>query len=92
MTSAFYKLKDEVCKEVSLAFPDYSEQAHPLELFTDASGFCMGGYLRQKQYSNGEPHDRVIGYVSKAFNKAERAYSTIERELAALRFCVKAFM
>src|SRR5215469_2877268 len=40
---------------------------------------------------DGTTAKRVIGYVSKAFNKAERKYSTIERELAAIRFNVKAF-
>ena len=45
----------------------------------------------QEQEIDGERVNRVIGYVSKAFNKAERKYSTIERELAAIRFGVKAF-
>src|SRR5215469_8244191 len=40
---------------------------------------------------DGTTAKRVIGYVSKAFNKAERKYSTIERELAAIRFSVKTF-
>ena len=31
----------------------------------------------------------MIAYVSKVFNVAERKYSMIERELAAMRFCLK---
>ena len=61
-----------------------------LEVYTDASGFIMGGCLMQEQEVDGEMRKRVIAYVSKVFNKAERRDSTIERELAALRFCLKA--
>ena len=35
--------------------------------------------------------NKVIGLFSKAFNTSERKYSTTERELAAIRFCIKAF-
>ena len=91
MIEAFEKLKECVMNDLELAYPDYSLNANPLELFTDASGFCMGGWLSQVQEMNGQEVRRVIGYVSKAFSTAERKYSTIERELAAIRFCVKAF-
>ena len=40
---------------------------------------------------NGEERKRVIGYVSKAFNTAERRYSAIEREVVAIRFFMIAF-
>ena len=91
MLEAFERVKEVVAKDVTLAYPDYSKEADPIELYTDASGFCMGGCLMQLQKINGESARRAIGYVSKAFNKAERNYSTIERELAAIRYCVKAF-
>ena len=89
MNEAFEKLKAEVVKDVELAYPDYSEDAKPLEVYTDASGYCMGGCLMQEQVIEGIERKRVIAYVSKAFSMTERKYSTIERELAALRFCLK---
>src|SRR5678816_2782675 len=49
----------------------------------------MGGCLMQEQVIDGIERKRVIAYVSKAFSMTERKYSTIERELAALRFCLK---
>ena len=89
MTEAFERLKEEAVKDVELAYPDYGPDAKMLEVYTDASGYSMGGCLMQKQMVDGAEQERVIAYVSKAFNKAERKYSTIERELAALRFCLK---
>lgn len=43
----------------------------------------------EDQKITGMMPKRVITYVLKAFNATERRYSTIERELAALRFCLK---
>ena len=91
MVSAFEELKNKAAEDVELAYPDYSDGAEPIELYTDASGYCMGGCLTQVQQLNGDCIRRVIGYVSKCFNSAERNYSTLERELAAIRYCVKAF-
>ena len=87
MVSAFEKIKDKIKEDVQLAFPDYSDEAEPLELFVDASGIGAGACLVQKQ---GEDN-RVIAYSSMTFSAAERRYSTIERELAAIRWGVKAF-
>ena len=89
MEKAFVKLREEVVKDVELAYPDYSLNAKMLEVYTDASGYSMGGCLMQDQVVDGVERKRVIAYVSKAFNTAERKYSTIERELAGLRFCLK---
>lgn len=60
-----------------------------LLVYTDASGYSMEGCLMQNQVVNGVEGKKVIAYISKAFNKSERKYSTIERELAGLRFCLK---
>ncbi|XP_064089955.1 uncharacterized protein LOC135203955 [Macrobrachium nipponense] len=89
MVGAFERLKEEAARDVTLAFPDYSEEASEIELYTDASEVSVGGCLAQMQEVNGEEQLRVIAYVSKAFNKAERKYSVVEKELAAIRFCVK---
>lgn len=84
--NAFEKLKTEILKDVELAYLDYGESASPLEIYTNASGYCMGECLMQDQLIDGVLRKRVIAYVSKALNATERRYSTIERGLANLRF------
>ena len=91
MNKSFEALKKKAAEDLTLAYPDYSQKANKLEVYTDASATGMGGALIQKQWIDGQEINRVIGYASKAFNKAEKRYSTIERELTALRFCVKTF-
>ena len=86
MIDAFQKLKELLTSEMELAFPDYSQNAHPLQLFVDASATGAGACLCQNQ------NDvlRVILYDSHNFSETQRKYSTIERELAAIRWGVKA--
>lgn len=86
-TTAFNKLKEEVANDVALSYPDYQPQAEKLELFVDASGKGAGGCLMQKQ--NGEY--RVIAYASMSFSEAQTNYSTIERELTAIRWGIQSF-
>ena len=87
MEEAYAKIKEKLVQEVSLSFPDYSEDAEPLELYVDASGVGAGACLLQKQ--NGVY--KTIAYSSTAFSITEQKYSTIERELLALRWGVKNF-
>ena len=87
MEEAFKILKQEMAKDLALAFPDYSPGAQPLELFVDASEIGAGACLIQKQ----EGEYRPIAYSSTAFSKTERNYATINRELLALRWGIKYF-
>ena len=87
MDVAFNSLKELMVKEVTLAYPDYSEDAQPLLVYTDASGYGIGACLAQVQNDSF----RVIAYASVAFNETELKYSTLERELAAIRWSVKTF-
>lgn len=87
MNEAYDKLMTEAQRDVLLAYPTYEEGANPLELYVDASGTGMGACLMQHQ----EGSVRIIGFASSLFNKAERNYSTTDRELAALRWAVKSF-
>ena len=73
-----------MAKEVSLAFPDYSGKADPLELYVDASTEGAVACLMQKQ---GEIY-RPIAYNSLPFNTTQQKYSTLERELLPLRWGV----
>ena len=74
-------------EDIELAFPYYGEQAAKLELWVDASDLGAGACLKQQQ----DGIERVIAYNSIAFNRAQRRYSTVDKELAALRWAVKAF-
>ena len=87
MDKAFEELKQKICEDVMLSYPDYSPDHEPLELFVDASGTGGGACLCQKQ---GDLM-RVIAYASMSFNRAQLHYSTIERELCSLRWGVKTF-
>ena len=87
MDRAFQTLKEKVIEEVTLAYPEYGAGAEPLELFVDASGLGAGACLAQKQSGLF----RVIAYSSRSFSHTEQQYSTIERELAALRWRVQTF-
>lgn len=87
MDEAFLRLKEDMQHDLELAYPDYSQDASELELWVDASGRGAGAYLAQRQ---GESH-RVIGFASMTFTPPQLNYSTLERELTALRWGVKTF-
>ena len=87
MIKAFEQLKTIMTEDIELAFPDYSDSAAPLELYVDASASGAGCYLSQSQ--NGD--NRVIGFASMTFTAQQKNYSTLERELTALRWGVKTF-
>ena len=82
---AFEMLKDEVCRDVLLAYPDYDSSAEKLELYVDASGTGAGATLMQKQ---GGKH-RTIAYASMSFSTTQISYSATERELVALRWGIQ---
>src|ERR1700755_1100989 len=83
---AFEKLKSSLVDPRLLAFPDYSLNSPPLELFVDASDIGAGAVLSQQQGDDSRP----IAFISMTFSDAQLKYSTVERELAALRWAVKA--
>ena len=87
MNTAFEKLKEVLQEEIMLAYPDYSPDARPLELYVDASGVGAGACLCQEQDGNRV----IIAFDSMTFLDCETRYATIERELAALRWGVKTF-
>src|SRR5690606_3305664 len=71
--SAFDDLKSVLCTSPVLAH--YNPDA-PLILHTDASGYGTGAVLLQKQNNI----ERPISYASRTLSRAERNYSTTERE------------
>ena len=85
MTESFESLKAELIKDVELSYPDYSPEASKLELHVDASATGCGATLSQIQ--QGEY--KTIFFCSMTFSKSQLNYSTIEKELTALRWAVK---
>lgn len=77
---AFDKLKSALVTNPIVAFPDFRVQAEPFQLATDALEFGLGAVLSQKQ--DGE--EKVIAYASRSLHKAEKTYSTIEKEALGL--------
>ena len=87
MVTAFNALREAMQEDLSLAYPDYSSTARQLELSADASAIGAGACLGQVQHDNF----RIIAYASMSFSRAQRNYSTLDRELTALRWSVKTF-
>lgn len=87
MIASFESLKNRVKEDLLLAFPDYGSDAEPLNLWVDASNYAAGACLTQRQ--DGEV--RFIAFNSMTFNGAQLNYSTLDKELAALRWGVKSF-
>lgn len=81
---AFITLRDNLCTEPLLQHPDFTK---PFVLTTDASGYAVGGILSQGNIGKDKP----IAYASRLLNKAEQNYSTIEKELLAIVYCVHHF-
>ena len=81
---AFEALKDALTTAPVLAYPKFEQ---PFILHTDASGWAVGAILSQESVGG----ERVIAYYSRQVSKAERNYSTTEREALAVVTAVKEF-
>lgn len=81
---AFTQLRDALCTEPVLQYPDFTK---PFVVTTDASGYAIGGILSQGPVGKDSP----IAYTSRLLNQAEKNYSTIEKELLAIVYCVNYF-
>ena len=87
MEEAFSTLKTDMAADIELAYPDYADEVNQLQLWVDASATGAGAYLCQLQ----DDRHRVIGFASMRFTPNQMNYSTLERELTALRWGVKTF-
>ncbi|UYV75641.1 hypothetical protein LAZ67_13000826, partial [Cordylochernes scorpioides] len=81
---AFDSLKKALMSEPVLA---YFEEQLPTELHTDASGYGIGAVL--VQINDGK--ERPVGYASRTLFKAEKNYSTTERECLAAIWAINKF-
>ncbi|KAL5516223.1 hypothetical protein EMCRGX_G001504 [Ephydatia muelleri] len=82
--NAFEELKSRLVSPPILAYPDFKQ---PFLLHTDASDAAIGAVLSQVQGGT----ERVIAYWSRKLQKAERNYSTTEREALAVVVSLKEF-
>ena len=80
---AFDRLKAALISSDVMAHPDPNKA---YKLFTDASGYALGGILVQV---DDDGIERPIQYVSKAFDKRQMLWPAIQREGFALVFCIK---
>ena len=53
----------------------------------DASNFCVGGVLEQRNVTSGKWHP--VEYYSKRLSSSERNYSATDREYVAIRQCLE---
>ena len=81
---AFQTLKQKLMSQPILQYPDFSKE---FILTTDASNEGAGAVLSQGAVGKDLP----IAYASRSFNKAEKNYSTVEKELAAIVWGIKHF-
>ena len=82
--NAFQHLKHLLVSPPILAYPQFQL---PFVVASDASGCAIGAVLSQEH----EGEEKVIAYWSCQLSKAERNYSTIEREALAVVAAVKEF-
>lgn len=79
---AFNKIKNILISAPILTCPDFSQ---PFTLQTDASAYGLGAVLTQ----NLDGEEKVICFLSRSLTKAERNWSTTERECIAVIWAVE---
>lgn len=79
---ALEKIKNHLISAPILTCPDFDS---PFVVQTDASDYGLGAVLTQVQ--NGE--EKVICYLSRSLTKAERLFSTTEKECLGVLFAIE---
>ena len=82
--NAFRELKSRMVRAPVLAYPDFEKE---FTLTTDASDVGLGAVLSQQFVGR----ERVIAYGSRSLSKAERNYSTTEKETLAVVWATEHF-
>ena len=83
---SFEKLKIKLVEAPILRFPNWSTKFH---VHIDASGLAIGAILTQLE-DDGMAYP--IFYSSRKLNKAERNYSTTEREALGMVFTLQKYL
>lgn len=79
---AWKHIKEKLITAPIITCPDYQL---PFCIQTDASAYGIAGVLTQQQ----EEGEKVIAYISRSLNKAEKNYSTTERECLAVLWSIE---
>ena len=79
-SKAFNDMKKIICREVMLAFPDFSKT---FVIHADASHTQLGAVISQD--------DKPIAFYSRKLNPAQTRYTTTERELLSIVDTLKEF-
>jgi hypothetical protein len=82
--TAFEKMKEIICSEQVLAYPDFKSQ---FILTTDASNGAVPAVLSHVQ----DGVDRPIAFASQQMNKAEKKYCASEAKILAVIWATKQF-
>ena len=82
---AFDTLKKRMVHDIVLKFPDFRRE---FCVTTDASGIGLGAILSQTESDGSQ---RPICFASRVLNKAEKNYSTTERELLGIVYALDTF-
>ena len=81
--NAFINLKTRLSTAPILSYPQFDSNADDFSLYTDASSVGVGAVLEQS--------GKIIAYASRSLTKAERQYSTIQRECLSIVYATKQF-
>lgn len=79
----FQFIVDSICKNAMTYYPDNNK---PFYVQTDASLYCAGGRLFQK---NDKDEEMLIAAVSRTFTKTERNYTIYKKEALALLYTLR---
>ena len=82
---AFQELKDAICNEAILLYPDYQKTFH---LTTDASGLALGATLSQE---NKEGVLQPVAFGGRSLHEHEKNYGATQREMLGVVFAVEYF-
>ena len=77
---AFNKVKATIARDVSLAYPDYSQG---FEIYTDGSKTQLGAIITQ--------NNRPLAFFSRKLTAAQQKYGVTEIELLAIVETLKEF-